>query len=67
MYVGWLKPGAWKLRVKWIQLVQPHHVDPLLQHSRVHERVARRLVVAVQVEFESKLLKPLFPQYRLKG
>jgi hypothetical protein len=59
------RPGAFELWVHWIQPIctQPHHVAI----RRLH-RVAvglglprRRLAVAVQVKFESKRLKPVFP------
>jgi hypothetical protein len=57
-----LKPGAFKLRVNWIQLVQPHQaraaavedVDRGVARPRLQVVDAQRYV-AVQVDFQSKL------------
>jgi hypothetical protein len=48
-----LKPGAFKLWVNWIQLVQPH-LDAVAPRRVRLQRVQRvHLVVAAQVGFES--------------
>jgi hypothetical protein len=55
-----LKPGAFKLWVNWIQLVQPHrvHGGELILDNLPLLIVERLGVAAVQVAFESKGLKP---------
>jgi hypothetical protein len=50
-----LKPGAFKLWVNWIQLVQPH------------QGAWRGPAVAVQVEFKKTNFEAKFSIHRLKG